>query len=1015
MNKKILSVLLCGSLLFGTIGVNAVSIEFEDMEQSDKTLEIETDDKSIAYEELETEEIDLNKVIQDEGDTLSKVTVNKELEYFPSVMMEIPISDNTNQEVSMLNNLNIQPLTENVPIMKLSNSTVIDCTDLFAGTVISHDCSKYLSPKKNTSQHWNECVVCGKKYNVSNHNYTQYWTLGNSCNPNNKLLASCSCGYNYTVSNNTRSHNLVLSSTQYQHGYCCTSCQNWFNTVDHYDSYGNLLRCGIRIGNCVGCGRYIGVHEGNAHYNTVNNTFSPAFCQIDRFTIINNASCSLSYSGNNFYLTAVGTYFCNLQQATTQINGLGLGIDTSIANISSTSYYFSGNNVVVNINGYFVSGVEKNTSFQAINMSGTASNGINFSSALTVTISPDKIAPTISEITQKDLSTSQGWSTSKQITITGYENWCNSVYITVQGENGEVIVNNERVNTSSKNYTYNFIPHIEVGEEGETYNVTVSDAFGNKSSSSFTVYKVDSKEPVPVSETSTSQEWSKTKDITCQATDKGIQNVSISFNDEENFIIAEQDGNSFGKQYTLTGDVYGSTNAAIYYKDGVGNTETQFITIYNLDNTAPTITDAVSQRQGVRNAVVTVTANDINTKLNASGSGVIGYAITQDKDIPDENAFQSSNTFNLTKSGIWYVWAIDAVGNISAPVAVDVKIEYTVSLNPNDGTLTGDSSYQVISGETITIPEPTKTGYTFTGWTVEGEESSVNGNDFTMGSEDTEITAQWKINKYPVTYIDKTPDGKEIGRTTIMVDYDTLVRGSDIGDSNEDNAYHNQYRYVSDTSATVTTKGATVYRVFEFCETEKESHLTWSDNNNEDGLRPDKYVIKLKQNGKVIDEVELPSDVTDYVFENLPKYDEDGNPYEYELETIVSDRYKPEYGEDGSLIFQDYQPAHFSVIIPKTIVLDGRTGNADYTVSVNGTFYYNDTLTVIPESSLILTDRSKISSMQANVSQQKVDFTKADGVANGTTANGSIQAKRNYFSGLWRGTFNFDIKFVMQN
>lgn len=151
------------------------------------------------------------------------------------------------------------------------------------------------------------------------------------------------------------------------------------------------------------------------------------------------------------------------------------------------------------------------------------------------------------------------------------------------------------------------------------------------------------------------------------------------------------------------------------------------------------------------------------------------------------------------------------------------------------------------------------------------------------------------------------------------------------------------------------------------------------------------------------------------MFDNLPKYDIEGNPYYYEIETIVSDRYKTNVDEEGNLIVEDYQPANFSVRIPKTIVLDGRTGNADYTVSVNGTFYYNDTLTVIPESSLTLTDRSKISSMQADVSQQKTDFTKEDGVANGTTANGNIQVNRRFFSGIWKGSFNFDIRFKMQN
>lgn len=63
MKKRILSVLLCDSLLFGTIGTNAISIGFEDLEQAE-TSSLEEDESNIYFEELEesqvpkTEEID---------------------------------------------------------------------------------------------------------------------------------------------------------------------------------------------------------------------------------------------------------------------------------------------------------------------------------------------------------------------------------------------------------------------------------------------------------------------------------------------------------------------------------------------------------------------------------------------------------------------------------------------------------------------------------------------------------------------------------------------------------------------------------------------------------------------------------------------------------------------------------------------------------------------------------------------------------------------------------------------
>lgn len=151
------------------------------------------------------------------------------------------------------------------------------------------------------------------------------------------------------------------------------------------------------------------------------------------------------------------------------------------------------------------------------------------------------------------------------------------------------------------------------------------------------------------------------------------------------------------------------------------------------------------------------------------------------------------------------------------------------------------------------------------------------------------------------------------------------------------------------------------------------------------------------------------------MFDHLPKYDTDGNPYIYEIEAIVSDRYQPEYGEDGSLIFQDYQPANFSVIIPKQITLSGLTGNSNYFVSVKGIFYYNDTLTVQPNASFTLTDRNKLSLMEAKVKQDKITFTKEDNVAITCQTEGNIKVNKPFFAGKWDGSFNFDIKFIMQN
>lgn len=368
--------------------------------------------------------------------------------------------------------------------------------------------------------------------------------------------------------------------------------------------------------------------------------------------------------------------------------------------------------------------------------------------------------------------------------------------------------------------------------------------------------------------------------------------------------------------------------------------------------------------------------------------------------------------------GVAYGCSVSAGHGISIDSEYEIyHYKYNISYNLNGGNLIEKNPLNYYEdSEDIILKNPSKTGYRFLGWTGTDLNTYCTNAIIPSGSYgNRNYAANWEANQYTVIYIDKDINGNEIGRITKLVDYDALVKGSDIGDDKTDNAYYPQYRYVSNTSAKVTTDGAIVYRVFEFCETEAKANLQWNDNNNADGFRPDKYKLKLKQNGKVIDEIELSSDETNYTFPNLPKYDSNGNAYKYTFDVDASNRYQIVFDEDGNLIVEDYLPANFSVTIPKTIVLDGNTGNADYAVSVNGTFYYNDTLTVIPESSLTLTDRSKISSMQADISQQKTVFMKEDDVASGTTANGSIQVDKTNFAGSWKGNFNFDIKFKMQN
>ena len=68
----------------------------------------------------------------------------------------------------------------------------------------------------------------------------------------------------------------------------------------------------------------------------------------------------------------------------------------------------------------------------------------------------------------------------------------------------------------------------------------------------------------------------------------------------------------------------------------------------------------------------------------------------------------------------------------------------TLTVNLNGGTTTQSFKGTYKTNEVITLTNPTRTGYTFTGWSVTSGNSILSGNKLTMGSQNTTITANWE-------------------------------------------------------------------------------------------------------------------------------------------------------------------------------------------------------------------------------------------------------------------------------
>ena len=76
--------------------------------------------------------------------------------------------------------------------------------------------------------------------------------------------------------------------------------------------------------------------------------------------------------------------------------------------------------------------------------------------------------------------------------------------------------------------------------------------------------------------------------------------------------------------------------------------------------------------------------------------------------------------------------------------------EYTVTFDPNGGTVSSTTA-TVTYEEVITLPTPTRTGYTFEGW-FDGDTKVESGE--WKGTADVTLVAKWTANSYKITYED---------------------------------------------------------------------------------------------------------------------------------------------------------------------------------------------------------------------------------------------------------------------
>lgn len=148
---------------------------------------------------------------------------------------------------------------------------------------------------------------------------------------------------------------------------------------------------------------------------------------------------------------------------------------------------------------------------------------------------------------------------------------------------------------------------------------------------------------------------------------------------------------------------------------------TTFVAQWNINKYTVTF----NMNGGAMSSALTQTVNYNSSPANPSGMNRTGYTFAGWK---VGSTWVTPNTYKVT-------------GNVTMTAQWNIK-QYTATFNTDGGTAI--ASRTVNHGSTVgSVPNPTKTGHTFTGWSP-----ALN----TVMTGNRTFTAQWRVNQYTLTF-----------------------------------------------------------------------------------------------------------------------------------------------------------------------------------------------------------------------------------------------------------------------
>lgn len=232
----------------------------------------------------------------------------------------------------------------------------------------------------------------------------------------------------------------------------------------------------------------------------------------------------------------------------------------------------------------------------------------------------------------------------------------------------------------------------------------------------------------------------------------------------------QNDGSGSGiASCTVNPESYTTSNSSATFtltiKDYAGNSNSVSQTV-KIDKDPPVMSGATLKTADGKNYTSgSTTSQDVTITVSATDtpSGIAKYIYSTDnwattRDVP------ANWVINTTSSADYQVKAVDKAGNKSSnTVKFTVKVNkiFTVTFDATGGTVSPTSKNVTYNSTYGTLPNPTRTGYTFTGWyTSASGGTKVSSSTKVTTSANHKLYAHWTTNSYT---LDINPDNNSYG------------------------------------------------------------------------------------------------------------------------------------------------------------------------------------------------------------------------------------------------------------